>query len=451
MIEGNFISVFHSRIAPRKRADPESVALYFLQFFILLQIACQLTLLVGPTGLLRIFCRSAAFSGSLFLLAFLPLRGARHPAWGWGVAVLAMVGFGFLHPGTPFLAGLAQAALYFGILGPLFWVPRLAVTQAVLQRVLVIMWGFHTLSAAFGVLQVEFPGRFQPNVSSVVTGFGAIADGLKIELANGERVWRPMGLTDQPGGAANAGLYAILFGAGFLLTSRSKRVLVLAAGGIGLGLFCIYLCQIRSALVVAGVCVVVLMVLLMRRGEFSRAMGLAAIGGFVAVLSTLWAFSVGGDAVTRRLSTLVEGKPGEVYYRNRGHFLEDTVYRLAPTYPLGAGLARWGMMNVYFADKDDLDRPPIYVEIQWTGWLLDGGIPLVLCYAAALLCTTWFAWRMALRPGDDALAIWAAVILAYDLGALATTFNYPLFIGQGGMEFWLLNATLFAAAQNRSD
>jgi hypothetical protein len=45
------------------------------------------------------------------------------------------------------------------------------------------------------------------------------------------------------------------------------------------------------------------------------------------------------------------------------------------------------------------------------------------------------------------LWIWAAVIVAYDFGALAVTFNYPLFIGQGGMEFWLLNAALFTGAQ----
>ena len=40
-------------------------------------------------------------------------------------------------------------------------------------------------------------------------------------------------------------------------------------------------------------------------------------------------------------------------------------------------------------------------------------------------------------------------MLAYDVGAVALTFNYPLFIGQGGMEFWLLNAALFTAAVRR--
>jgi hypothetical protein len=37
------------------------------------------------------------------------------------------------------------------------------------------------------------------------------------------------------------------------------------------------------------------------------------------------------------------------------------------------------------------------------------------------------------------------LIFAYNIGAIAITFNYPLFIGQGGMEFWLLNSSLFVA------
>jgi hypothetical protein len=37
------------------------------------------------------------------------------------------------------------------------------------------------------------------------------------------------------------------------------------------------------------------------------------------------------------------------------------------------------------------------------------------------------------------------LIFAYNIGAIAITFNYALFIGQGGMEFWLLNSSLFVA------
>ena len=57
------------------------------------------------------------------------------------------------------------------------------------------------------------------------------------------------------------------------------------------------------------------------------------------------------------------------------------------------------------------------------------------------------AWRIARARVGRELWLWGAVVFAYNVGALAITFNYPLFIGQGGLEFWLLNTTLFAAAE----
>ncbi|MDE3126458.1 MAG: hypothetical protein KGL38_00560, partial [Gemmatimonadota bacterium] len=48
------------------------------------------------------------------------------------------------------------------------------------------------------------------------------------------------------------------------------------------------------------------------------------------------------------------------------------------------------------------------------------------------------------------LSLWGAVILAYSIGALAFTFSYPVFLSQTGMEFWFLNAVLFAVARTQS-
>ncbi len=421
-------------------------ALSRLQGFLLLCFACQLGLLFGPAGVWRVLMRAVPFCGSLALIALVPNRGPRHPATGWALASLAIVALGFLHPETQMLAGLAQFAMYAAVLGPLFWGPRLGVTPAVLHRVLLILWGFHAVSASLGVLQVLFPGRFQPNVSAVVLEQAqATVDGLRIQLANGERVWRPMGLTDVPGGAATAGLYASLFGAGFLLSGGTPRTRILAAGSMAVGLFCIYLSQVRSVLVMAGVGFFVLLFALVRRGEVGRFVGLAAAGACVIVTSTLWALSVGGETVSQRLRTLIADDPGQVYYTNRGLFLEDTILNQLPRYPLGAGLARWEMMNRYFGDPNDPQSPPLWAEIQWTGWLFDGGVPLVLCYSAALLVTLLTVWRISVRTGRGPLALWAAVVFAYDVSVLAMTFNYPIFIGQGGMEFWLLNALLLAA------
>jgi hypothetical protein len=104
------------------------------------------------------------------------------------------------------------------------------------------------------------------------------------------------------------------------------------------------------------------------------------------------------------------------------------------------------MMHYYFGNRGDPRNAPIWVEVQLTGWLLDGGVPLILTYTLAILTTLGVASGIAVTRLPDPLPVWAALILAYDLGAVALTFNYPLFIGQGGLEFWLLNACLFGAA-----
>jgi hypothetical protein len=57
----------------------------------------------------------------------------------------------------------------------------------------------------------------------------------------------------------------------------------------------------------------------------------------------------------------------------------------------------------------------------------------------------WVSWKIATdRRGGD-VSLWGAVLCASNVAALAVTFNYPIFMSQGGMEFWLLNACLWAA------
>jgi hypothetical protein len=426
-----------------------SRAAVYLNAFVILQIACQVGLLLPAQGKFRVVFRIATFATSLALLALVPGRGKPHPSSLWGVVSITIVALGLFHPSTStLLAGLAQVGMYLAVLAPLFWVPRLNVTASVLQRVLLLLWSFHTLSAAVGVLQVYFPGRFLPNVSNVVTGMGTYAETLKITLSDGSRVWRPMGLTDTPGGAASAGLYAVLFGLGFLLSSRRLFVRFMAVGSMTVGLFCIYLSQVRSILVMAAVCVVTLVAAALRRGEMSRVVVIAAVVPVVVVASFAWAVLVGGQSVSNRISTLTAESSGQVYYKNRGIFLEYTVKELLPRYPLGAGLGRWGMMSYYFGNSHASEAENIHVEIQMTGWLLDGGVPLIVSYSLAIITAVTLAYRMIVARLPDPLSTWSALILAYDLGAVALTFNYVLFISQGGMEFWLLNASLFAAARS---
>ncbi|MGH2621860.1 MAG: hypothetical protein ACRDHG_15005, partial [Anaerolineales bacterium] len=143
----------------------------WMHAFVIFQIVCQLALLSSYIGSLRALVRMAAFGASLLLLVLVPGRGRGlpHPANLPARCVLAIVGLSFFHPMTNGLvSGAAHAAMYLAILGPLFWVPRLGIDLAALRRVMLILWIFHTLSAGVGVLQVYFPGRFQPSLSSVI-------------------------------------------------------------------------------------------------------------------------------------------------------------------------------------------------------------------------------------------------------------------------------------------
>src|SRR5262249_39145113 len=132
------------------------------------------------------------------------------------------------------------------------------------------------------------------------------------------------------------------------------------------GLFCIYLSQVRSILVMVGVCTLAFLAVLARRGRVAHLLEVAGVFAALAVGVFFWALTVGGQAVAGRLSTLIEQDAGQVYYSNRGIFLEHTLVDLLPEYPLGAGLGRWGMVNTYFGDSSDPEKTPIWVEIQLT-------------------------------------------------------------------------------------
>ncbi len=418
--------------------------------FVIFQFVCQLALLFDLFGSYRVYVRVAAFASSLLLLFILPRgRNRPHPSTQAAYLVVAILCLSFFHPNTnSLLAAVAQIMLYLAILGPLFWVPRLQIDLSVLRRVLLVIFIFHTLSATAGVLQARFPGRFQPSLSTAISGQGrGYVESLKITLASGQRVFRPMGLTDVPGGAAIAGLYTVLFGMGFYLTSPKKWMRIACLASITLGMVCLYLAQVRSVLIITAVSVLAFCGMLLWQRRTARFLVLGTLLLALIALSFTYAVSIGGKSVTRRMSTLVEDRPGSVYYKNRGIFLEETVNELLPRYPLGAGLGRWGMTSSYFGDGEGAERDGLYVELQWTGWLLDGGVPLILAYVAALAFAISAAVKIALDRNNGDLYLWGGILLAYSAGALATTFNYALFIGQGGMEFWLLNALLFAAAR----
>lgn len=416
--------------------------------FMIVQFSLQILLLFPQFGGMRAVMRTASFFISLALLIWLPGPGLKHPVKRWAIAVMAVLVLElFLNPSlNGFVAGVAVCALYLAIMGPIFWCSRLKMSLEGFRWLIWLLWGFHTLSSYFGILQVFNPGQYQPFLSTAIKGLQWGGDNLKITLANGLEVYRPMGLTDQPGGAASAGFYALLLGIGIALQSRNPLFWLAGVGSGIIGLFCIYLSQIRSILICSVVCLVVLGIVLLRQRKFAEVTALATGGVLLFAGVFSWAVAVGGNETFERIMSLFVDNPQAVYQRNRGGFLLDTIFNLLPQYPLGAGLGRWGPLSVYFGDNTNPLTQPLWAEIQVTGWLYDGGVPLIMVYSVALVSTCYLVWKLANNSHLGELRFWAALIFAYDIGALVITFNYPLFIGTGGMEFWLLNTCLFVAA-----
>ncbi len=413
--------------------------------FVLGYTAFQIGLLFLGSTPLRAPLRIGAFSLSLGLAMLVWPGRYQHPA----VRLLPLLALtlipGLFIPGQPsVLAAIAQATLYLATLSPLLWVSHRPMTLQSLRRVLLVLWAFNTLSATVGVLQVFFPGQFQGQLSSVVAEKGIqFVGSLTIQLADGTRALRPMGLTDTPGGAANGGLYAILFGVGLLFTERRWFMRALALNGMIVGLFIIYLTHIRVTFVVAGLGVGVIAAAFAVRGDVRRVSVLAGVAVLVVLVGTLWAFTVGGEETVNRFSSLTEAGAGDVYQQNRGYFLDDAFMVLPFKFPLGAGAGRWGMISYYFGDPK---AEELWAEIQWQAWIYDGGLPLTFLYCAVIGVTLWAASRIATGRGGSAyMAVWGAVVLAYNVGTVAATFSGPVFTTQAGLELWFLNACLFNA------
>ncbi|AWM39608.1 hypothetical protein GobsT_20470 [Gemmata obscuriglobus] len=417
----------------------------WLYGFLLFQFVCQASL-VAPLGPLRIGFRVATFASSLLMLVLLPRYGPTLPNSSWVWLVIGLTGLGALHPDVNSrLAAVAQLGLTVAIWAPVFWATRFRLTAQHFRTAMLLLWGFQTLSAVVGVLQVMYPDQFSPDPEFVKAQSGEMAEGLKIELANGERVWRPFGLTDTPGGAAGAGMFAVL--AGLVLVSYERRLLLrlAGAGGAVIGMFCLYVCQVRTGIVLTGIGLIVSLLLAVSRGRLVQAAWIG--GGAAAAVASgfVWATTVGGDAVTARLETLVADRADQVYYSSRGRFLEHTI-DLITEYPVGAGAGRWGMMTAYFGDPMNLESPSLWVEIQPTAWLYDGGVFLLLAGYVAVLVGGWASLRAMLWVKDPVVAGWGGLIVAMNIATLANTFSYAIFASQTGMMCWVFTGVLYARA-----
>jgi hypothetical protein len=216
------------------------------------------------------------------------------------------------------------------------------------------------------------------------------------------------------------------------------------------GLTAIYFTQVRIMIVSLACCIVCMTAALALQGNV-RIAGRLAIGAvLVFAVALIWAGREGGSAILDRFATLVETDPRELYHQNRGRFALRGLEVYLPSYPMGAGLGRYGIAYGYFGTGQGYTGQPgggIWCETQIEGWIIDGGFLMLIAYPMAILMALWSAARVMLTSPDRRLAYWAVVVGSWSLSVLAMAFSGHPFAMSFGIQFWALNAALHAADQ----
>lgn len=426
------------------------------EWFVVSQTALPAVLLIPGTQALRLPMRGASFLVSLAILVYLMLlrniRMPRHPAQPWLAATMAYMALMIAHPLTnSLLGGVAQVGLYACVMSPLLWAPAVVRTPEHLRRLIVLLLVTNGINALVGVLQVYDPNTWMPaELSRVVTqsqyGVGAVS----YVGAEGQRIIRPPGLFDTPGAVAGPGMFAALLGAVFAASPISKFYRLMSVIFSVAGITAIYLSQVRTALVLLVIMLVVYLASLVLQGRRGSATQFAlvlavAIGGGLSVAITL-----GGAQILTRVTTLLASDPFELYYASRGG---QIVYALddVANAPFGSGLGRWGMTALYFFDPSNLDAPSIWAEIQISGWLVDGGFVVLATYALALIVTALYEWRVARTASDPWVRGCGAVVFAANTGVFLFCFTFTPFVTAIGMQYWFLAGALYGVVEGHRE
>ena len=430
-------------------AAPARIPWGFAEIFILSQTVLPAILILPGTQGMRLPIRASAFL--LPLAAFvwwninseINVRPSR--AQSWLFAVMFLLSVMLFHPQTPsFVGGLAHLAVYFAVMTPLFWAPAFVKSPEHLARILWLLLVCSGINAIVGVLQVYDPQRWMPAEFSRVALSGLGLGPVSYVGPNGRVIVRPPGLFDTPGSVAGPAAYAALLGLVFAVSAIPawKRLLSLLFAGAGLA--AIYLSQVRISLVIALGMMIVYALVAARQGRVGRATQFSVLAGSIVVGAFMLAVALGGQSVVERINTLTARDPLSVYHGARGAQLDVTFGQMLTDAPLGAGLGRWGMAGGYFGT---VAGKGIWAEIQFTGWMIDGGVLMIALYVGALIVTAFAQYRVARAVQFSRLAQCGAVILAADLGTAAMIFSFTPFVAQVGIQYWFLAGALHGVAQ----
>jgi hypothetical protein len=425
----------------------------WIELFIAVQLLWGALLFFPRMQPVRVYIRALPYITSIGAMGFYMARnaGERLPSSArWLVAVFALLAVNLLHQETHLAAGIAQVVFQISIAAPMFWVMRTVRSEARFVRLLWVIFIASFAGAAVGVLQVYYPDRFlPPEFSALGRALNpAFVESLTYVGADGRVIIRPPGLSDLPGGAALSGLTTMVLGVALAVHGHQTRLVrALCFGAAVIGMTALYLTQVRSLTVMAVLSVLMLAGMRLRQGRIVQGGWIAAVGGALVVGSFVWAAAVGGESISERFSGLTDTGFFTTFQETRGLFLEYTIDELLYRFPLGAGVGRWGMMQVYFGNASMWQAPPIHVEIQITGWLLDGGVLMWVLYGGALLSAVRLGYMLAVHGATDSLQYFGTTVLTIQLTIIGLCLTGPVFNTQLGIQFWTVTAALLGAAQ----
>jgi hypothetical protein len=423
------------------------------ELFIAIQLLWGAVLFLPGAQGYRLYIRALPYviSGAALVYYFRRPTGEPIPASAkWLVACFALLTLNLLQSTTHLVAGVGQIVFQICIAAPAFWMVRAVRDEARLETLVWVLFTSSFVGSTMGILQVYFPDLFlPPEFSHLAQSLNPdIVSSLTYVGADGRPIIRPPGLSDIPGGASAAGMMTVILGL-TLAAQRQRTWLVNAAcfAGGAIGMTVLFLTHVRALSLLAVASVGVAALLRFRQGRGAEgAIGIVAGIGLLAG-AYAWAVSVGGEAVTDRFLGLVDGGVLRTFDETRGAVLRYTMAELLYEFPLGAGLGRWGMMQVLFGDSTMWQAPPIHVEIQPTGWLLDGGVPLLVLYSLALAIALVYSYRVAVHASAGRLRDSATVLLCAQLAIVALCLTGPAFNTQIGIQFWAVTGALYGGTR----
>ena len=422
------------------------------EVFIAIQLLWGIVLFVPGAQGYRVYIRALPYviSGVSLIYYFRRETGEPlAPCAKWLLVSFGLLLVNLLQPTTHMLAGVGQIVFQISIAAPVFWMARAVRSERRLTVFLWVLFASNFIASAAGILQVYFPERFLPPEFSVLGQAlnPDLVSSLTYVGADGRSIVRPPGLSDMPGGAAIAAMMTMVLG--LTLAMRREQPWVVRVGcavGAAVGMTTLFLTQVRSLSLLAVGGVALCAVLQFRQGRrvqgaVSIAVGLALIGG-----AYVWAVSVGGDAVADRFLGLLNDGVVHTFEENRGLTIRYTMTEMLAEFPFGAGLGRWGMMQTLFGDPTLWQAPPIHAETQPTGWLLDGGVPLLFLYVGALAIALRYTYRLSIDSRFGRLQDVATVLLCVQLTVVGLCLSGPVFNNQLGIQFWAMTGALAGAA-----